>query len=147
MFVNLYVFWFDNLQVCETKVIFSAVKSSGDNFKGNITFDTLVINLGDGFDAGSGTFVVPTSGTYRLSFSSQSGFDKNDFTEVYVHKNGKTVLTIWDSNESEKGDANNVSYTWLINLTRGDRVNLSSENYLHADTRYQVTFTGELVHI
>ena len=82
-----------------------------------------------------------------MSFSGQSAFGKYDYTEVYVKKNESNIFRIWDSNEVEKGDANNVSYTWLMNLNRGDRVKLSSENYLYAVSDYHVTFTGELIHV
>ena len=94
---------------------------------------------------GSGTFVVPTSGTYRLSFSATSAFRKYDYTYVYVQKNGCTQFYIWDSNQ--KDDANNLSYTWMMYLSRSDRVSLYSENHLYADSESPVTFTGELVHI
>ena len=120
----------------------------GGNFKGDITYDRLEVSIGGGFDIRSGVFVVPTSGTYRLSFSGQSGAGKYEFTKVLVKKNGADVFAIWDSNEAEKADANNISYTWLMNLTQGDRVNLSSENHLNAKNyRYHLTFTGELIHI
>ena len=135
----------------ETKVIFSAVKTrtgnSWGNFKGPITFDNLAINLGEGFDARSGIFTVPTSGTYRFSFSAQSALGKNQFTEVYVKKNGENVLKIWDSNEAEKADANNISYTWMMNLSENDKINLDSVNYLWAHSENPVTFTGELIYI
>ena len=131
----------------ETKVIFSAVKASGGNFKGDITYDRLDVSIGGGFDIGSGVFVVPTSGTYRLSFSGQSGLHKYEYTHVNVKKNGSDVFAIWDSNEAEKADANNISYTWMMNLSQGDRVNLSSNNHLNAASRYPLTFTGELIHI
>merc|ERR1712004_688905 len=115
------------LTVLETKVIFSAVKNSAGNFKGDITYDRLDVSIGGGFDIGSGVFVVPTAGVYRLSFSAQSGAGKYDHTTVRVKKNGSRILTIWDSNEED--DVNNISYTWVMNLTRGDRVNLYSDNH------------------
>ena len=131
----------------ETKVIFSAVKTSGYNFKGPITYNTLAINLGEGFDATSGIFTVPTSGTYRFSFSAQSGSGKYEPTEVWVKKNGKNIFRICDSNDAEKADANNISYTWMMNLSENDRINLDSVNYLWAYSANPVTFTGELIHI
>ena len=124
------------------------MKRSGGNFKGDITYDRLDVNIGGGFDIRSGVFVVPTSGTYRLSFSGQSGLHKYEYTHVNVKKNGSDVFAIWDSNEAEKADANNISYTWMMNLSQGDRVNLSSNNHLNAKNyRYLLTFTGELIHI
>ena len=115
------------------------------NFKGPITYDNLVVNLGEGFDMGSGTFVVPTSGTYRLSFSGQSAYEKYDYTYVSVIKNGSKVFRIWDSNAAD--DINNLSYTWIMNLTMNDRVYLNSDNHLYASSDTPVTFTGELIHI
>ena len=118
------------------------------NFKGDITYDRLDINIGGGFDIDSGVFVVPTSGTYRLSFSGQSGAGKNEFTSVRVMKNGSRLFYIRDSNAAD--DANNLSYTWVMNLTQDDRVNLSSFNHLYASggiSVYPLTFTGELIHI
>ena len=120
------------------------MKRSGGNFKGDITYDRLDVNIGGGFDIRSGVFVVPTSGTYRLSFSGQSGLHKYEYTHVNVKKNGSDVFAIWDSNEGEKADANNISYTWMMNLSQGDRVNLSSYNHLNAKNyRYPLTFPGE----
>ena len=94
---------------------------------------------------GSGTFVVPTSGLYRLTFSGQSAYEKYDYTYVNVRKNGETVFLIWDSNAED--DLNNVSYTWMMNLTKNDRINLYSSNLLYVDSSTPVTFTGELIHI
>mgnify|MGYP001427044056 CR=1 FL=1 len=121
------------------------MKRSGGNFKGDITYDRLDVNIGGGFDIRSGVFVVPTSGTYRLSFSGQSGLHKYEYTHVNVKKNGSDVFAIWDSNEA--ADNNNLSYTWVMNLSQGDRVNLSSDNHLYADSINHLTFTGELIHI
>ena len=120
---------------------------TGGNFKGDITYDRLNVNIGGGFDIGSGVFIVPTSGTYRLSFSGQTGWNKNEFTNIHVKKNGSRIFYIFDSNEADKADANNLSYTWLMNLTQDDRVNLSSYNHLFADGERYLTFTGELIHI
>ena len=135
----------------DTKVIFSAVRTrtgnSWGNFKGPITFDNLAINLGEGFDATSGIFTVPTSGTYRFSFSAQSAYRKYGVTTVWVIKNGMEVFYIYDGNDAENGDANNISYTWMMNLSKNDRINLDSRNYLYARSYEPVTFTGELIHI
>ena len=132
----------------EIKVVFGAVKTSGGpNFRGDITFDNLVINLGNGFHAGSGTFTVPTSGTYRFSFSAQSGREKNQWSWVDVKKNGVKVFDIWDANKAENSELNNMAYTWLMNLTQSDIVTLYSSYDLYVDADTPVTFTGELIHI
>ena len=119
----------------------------GINFQGPITYDSLTINLGEGFDATSGIFTVPTSGTYRFSFSAQSASGIFDWTSVHVKKNGDTIFNIYDSNDAKNGDANNISYTWMMNLSENDRINLLSITQLYADSDNPVTFTGELIHI
>ena len=130
----------------ETKVIFSAVRTRRGNFWGAINYDILTINLGEGFDAGSGIFKVPTSGTYRFSFSAISGLFEYEGTVVGVKKNGEIIFVIRDSNEAEKADANNISYTWMMNLSENDRINLYSREFLWASSNSPVTFTGELIH-
>ena len=137
---------FQVLEIKGTKVIFSAVRDSGHNFRGSITYDHLDVNLGSGFNTGSGTFTVPTSGTYRFTFSAQSGYVKFEHTVVYVKKNQRTIFKIGDYNNAADGDLNNLSYTWLMNLTKNDRVKLSSLHHLLANSDYPVTFTGELLH-
>jgi len=134
------------LNVLDTKVIFSAVKNKGGNFQGNITYDNLVVNLGEGFDIGSGTFVVPTSGFYRLSFSTQTAYEKYDYTRLFVQNNGSTIYQIW-GNGNREDHLNNVAYTWIMNLSRSDRISLYSPTYLWAYADAPVTFTGELIHI
>ena len=130
----------------DTKVIFSAVRTRSGNFQGTITYDSLTINLGEGFDATSGIFIVPTSGTYRFSFSAQSALSKNTQTIVRVKKNGENVFYIRDLNNAEKADANNISYTWMMNLSKNDRINLDSVEDLYASSTSPVTFMGELIH-
>merc|ERR1712111_134561 len=114
-------------QALNTKVAFSAVKESpAGNFKGPITYEKLVINLGEGFDAGSGIFTAPYSGTYRFSFSAQSAVGNYDstltssYTNVEVKKNGSRILIIYDSNQAENADGNNISYTWMMTLREND---------------------------
>ena len=71
---NNFIAIFQVLETKATKVIFSAMKGpeSGTNFYGDITYDHLVLNLGNGFNIENGIFTVPISGTYRFSFAGQS---------------------------------------------------------------------------
>ena len=120
----------------------------GENFKGDITYNHLEVSIGGGFDIRSGVFVVPTSGTYRLSFSGQSALYKFERTDIYIRKNGSTIFRIFDNNDADKADGKNLSYVWLMTLSQGDRVNLSSKKYLFSQIGFcHLTFTGELIHI
>ena len=129
-------------------MIFNVEKKWGySGVTGDLTFGQVDINISDGFDGSSGIFTVPVSGIYKMSFSGQSGYDKIDFTFIGVYKNGFEMFGIVDSNEAEKADENNVSYTWIMRLVKGDELKLSSVNYLHASSHDPLTFTGELIHI
>ena len=136
-----------SFQILKTKVIYNAKKTEGFNVRGDLTFDRVDINIGDGFDGSSGIFTVPVSGIYKMSFSGQSGYNKFVATSIWVYKNGVLILDIWDSNDAEKADVNNVSYTWIMRLVKGDEVKLNSWHYLYANTYEPLTFTGELIHI
>ena len=138
-----------SFQILTTKVIFNAQKTEGGNgVKGYLTFDQVDINISDGFDGSSGIFKVPVTGIYKMSFSGQStSYGKIDITAIRVYKNGSIMFYIWDSNAAEKAYANNVSYTWIMRLVKGDELKLNSVNYLYAGTYEPLTFTGELIHI
>ena len=133
-------------------MIFNAQKAEGFNVKGFLTFDRVDINIGDGFNGSSGIFNVPVSGIYKLNFSGQSAYERNDVTRVKVYKNGSYILGIWDSNEGKHEmetthDGNNVSYTWIMKLVKGDKLKLYSKSNLYASSNRPLTFTGELIHI
>ena len=57
------------------------------------------------------------------------------------------MLRIYDSNAAIGGDGNNLSYTWMMKLAKGDELKLSSENYLHGTITFPITFIGNLIHI
>ena len=131
-----------------TKVIFNAQKTEGGNdVIGYLTFNRVDINIGDGFDGSSGIFKVPVTGIYKMSFSGQSAYGKIDWTYIRVDKNGFIKFYIYDGNDAEKGDENNVSYTWIMRLVKGDELKLNSWHYLYANSYEPLTFTGELIHI
>ena len=136
-----------SFQILNTRVIFNAQNNEWSNVKGDLTFNRVDINIGDGFDGSSGIFKVPVSGIYKMSFSGQSGYNKFVATSIWVYKNGDLMLDIWDSNDAEKADANNVSYTWIMRLVKGEDLKLYSYNYLNTGKYEPLTFTGELIHI
>mgnify|MGYP001190023501 FL=1 len=143
-----------SFQILNTKVIFNAKKTKGDSdVTGDLTFNQVDINIGAAFDGTA--FKVPISGIYKLSFSGQSASGKISYSQITVYCKAfygfgyinVPQLAINDGNDAEKGDGNNLSYTWMINLVQGDELTLKSTNYLHASSLYPLTFTGELIHI
>ena len=137
-----------SFQILNTKVVFNAQKTDNlGNVKGDLTFDRVDINIGDGFDGSSGIFKVPVTGIYKMNFSGQSADVFIDFTRIRVYKNGSLMFYIYDGNDAEKGDENNLSYTWIMRLAKGDELKLYSDNYLYAYSNEPLTFSGELIHI
>ena len=132
-----------SFQILNTRVIFNAQNNEWGNVKGDLTFNRVDINIGDGFDGSSGIFKVPLSGIYKMSFSGQSANGRFENTSIRVYKNGSYMFHIYDGNAAENAYANNVSYTWIMRLVEGDKVKLNSMNYLYP----YLTFTGELIHI
>ena len=136
-----------SLQVLNRKVIFNAQITQGeDDITGDLTFDHVSINIGVGFNGSLGVFKVPISGFYQMSFSGSSAKNTIIYSQIYVYNNDAEILRIYDSNEAIGGDGNNLSYTWMMKLSKGDKVRLSSENYLHATSTSPITFTGELIY-
>ena len=135
-----------SFQILNTKVVFNAQKTDNlGNVKGDLTFDRVDINIGDGFDGSSGIFKVPITGIYKMSFSGQSAHNRNiDYTNIAVYKNASLMFNIYDSNEP---DGNNVSYTWIMRLVKGEDLKMYSYNYLNTGKYEPLTFTGELIHI
>ena len=129
-------------------MIFNAKKTiGGNNFKGYLTFDRVDINIGDGLDGTSGIFKVPVTGIYKMSFSGQTAWNKISANQIHVIKNGSDMFYITDGNWGEKAGANNLSYTWIMKLVKGDELKLFSYRYLFASSTEPLTFTGELIHI
>ena len=111
-------------------------------------FDKIPINIGGGLDEIGRTFTAPVSGIYRLSFTGNSAtYNNAGNTRIEVRKNGAPILNIYDGNEAENSDANNVASTWLMNLSQNDEVTLHSDKNLYARSTNQLIFTGELIHI
>ena len=138
-------------QILNTKVIFSAQRTTWGNVQGDLHFNQVDINIGGGF--GGKIFTAPISGIYKMTFSGISGFNQfelymADFTSIIVKKNNQDMFYIFDGNENGKGeDQNNISYTWMLELIKGDEVKLWSDNYVFVSTISSLTFTGELIHI
>ena len=106
---------------------------------GNIGFDTVEINIGDGFHAG--VFTVPIDGIYRMTFSCSSSIE----ITVKLFKNGNYEMMIMEG--LELYNANIESSTWMMTLVKGDKLNLKSSNVIYADDKNPIILTGELIHI
>ena len=131
----------------QKKVIFSARKTSGDEFDGPITFDTINVNIGGGMQS-NGKFIAPESGTYGFTFSGVTVFEKSVTTYVMVHKDGNFHHYIYDGNV--KGVNNNINGSWMMKLAKGQVVHLDvtvGSLYVETSTAsiVPVIFTGNLL--
>ena len=138
---------FLSFQILNTKVIFNAQKTDGEDVTGFLTFDRVEINIGAGFDASSGIFRVPISGIYKMTFSGQTAYSEVQLTWIRVYKNRSETLHITDGNKAENAYGNNLSYVWMMTLVQGDELKLESAFYLYASSDEPLTFTGQLIHI
>ena len=127
------------LQNLNTKVIFEARRTTTLNGSGNIGFNKVEINIGDGFHAG--VFTVPIDGIYRMTFSCSSSIE----ITVKLFKNGNYEMMIMEG--LELYNANIESSTWMMTLVKGDKLNLKSSNLIYADDKNPLIFNGELIHI
>jgi len=86
------------------------------------------------------------SGLYTLTFSGQSGYGRYDTNIIKVKKNGEFIFNILDYNDADKGDINNMAYTWADTIQSGDTIELDvSSGHLFASSTLPLTFTGQLI--
>ena len=118
-----------------------------------ITFNHVLLNHGNGFDAESGTFAAPLSGYYSFHFDGrQSNYETTVTTDpsnaVYVYKNSQYMLKMKDSGPANS-DFQHLHFSFEEKLNRGDRINLKlyEDDWLWADTYYRISFSGELLYI
>ena len=133
-----------SFQDTTTKVFFAVTKTGGGNFEGAITFNNKDLDIGDGFDWDSGVVTVKNPGVYRFTFSGTSDFGLYDGTLIDVLKNDDSFFFFGDQNV--KGEGNNLSYVWMMELNQGDTVALHSTGHLFVNGWYPLIFTGELIY-
>ena len=91
-------------------------------------------------------FVAPYAGTYAFTFSASTAINKYGNFYMRVRKNGALDFEIHDRNGED--DANNVSYSWLTTLQRGDKIDFYIYSHsLRSHPLLPVTFTGQLIHM
>ena len=132
------------------KVLFRAMKTDGGKaFTGDIKFNDVTPNIGAAMNGPEGIFRAPVAGYYKFSFSASSGYKKYSGTYVYVIKNGRPELSIWDSDDGSGSDGINIGYTWKWHLNLEDTVKffVPRHFYLCADSVVPVTFIGELLNV
>ena len=125
------------------QVLVSAYKTTGGTFKGWITFDTVLENIGNALNGGSGVFTCPRSGTYFFTLTGESYSSTTAFY-VQIYVNGVVRMTLYDY---QSHNHNTFSMNIAEKLESGDQLQLKIENgHLHvpSNTR-RVYFNGFLL--
>ena len=132
------------------RIIFSAYKAEGRFFSGNVTYATLVENVGDGLDISTGVFTTPLSGLYMFSFSGRT-YNSNpegspgSWTKVGINVNGVQEFEIGCFTTELMNDEH-LSHTWLSHLQVNDKVSLKIlYGQMYSDSSFRITFSGYLV--
>lgn len=131
------------------RVAFSAMRN---NIMGNpespingrqiVTFDHVRVNVGNGFDMESSTFVAPVSGVYSLSFQVYRLFNKNPLT-VVLSVNDSPQLSGFANGKTGNYEA--AHNNGLFHLRERDRVNVQvSLGNLDGGWKFS-TFSGHLI--
>ena len=125
-------------------VAFRVVRTIPVTLRVQITFDIILVNEGNAWNASTNEFIVPYDGIYLFSFSGGIRFQKAPYIELYVSETLVRRATGGLSQYFNSG-VDILSKTCVLSLEAKDRVlvALNINNYLHSDpTNYQIAFTG-----
>ena len=136
----------------ESMIVFSAYirnttkyYDSGDYING---FDEFLANYGSSLDLASGIFTTPQPGIYEFSFAMFHSW-KSD-ARIQVWKNDVQELTFWSYANSDSGNDDTLSATWLMTLQKSDRIKLkaygpSGSYVFQCDSDHNCVFNGKYI--
>ena len=117
--MNLFVFfiWEERRKVAFLAVMESTVSLAALQ---TVVFDSVVTNVGNGYNAGDGIFAADYSGLYQFSASIMAGQGGEVWT--YISLNEKRVAMIYDRASDQRHDQG--ANTVILQLQKGDRVSV-----------------------
>uniref|UniRef100_A0A8C2Q3J0 Cerebellin 18 n=1 Tax=Cyprinus carpio TaxID=7962 RepID=A0A8C2Q3J0_CYPCA len=115
----------------------------------SISYQSVSLNQGNGYNPALGTFTAPHAGLYSFSFTAYSNVGSAGqrlYQKMQLMKNGQLIASSWEDNREDSEDSS--SQTVLLQLRRGCQVyvELMSGRQLCGDTQGQNTFSGYLVY-
>ena len=115
---------------------------------GDIGYNVIETNFGNGLNPTYGIFKAPKSGLYEFHFSGQTS-DQGDgsITSIKVLLNSYNQFYIWDSGVRDGVTDNNLSYSWYFHMYQGDEIKLSLNDgdVLYVDNAARLYFSGKLI--
>ena len=139
----------------DVSVYFSAYLDSGgyigsDSEDFPITYNNVLLNHGNGFDAERGTFTAPLSGIYSFRFDGRQSYHGNtgEANRVRAYKNYFYFLGMYDSG-LEYGQIQHLHFSFEEKLNIGDTIDLRlyPDDWLYADSNHRISFSGELLYV
>lgn len=97
----------------------SVLRSDSDS---TLTYDTLSLNVGGGFDASSGTFTAPSNGIYAF-MAKETSSDSRALAELVLKRNDADVIFMTPSASAENAKETKSSSV-VVQLDKGDRVQI-----------------------
>ena len=83
-----------------------------------IVFDSLISNIGSGYDVQTGTFIAPVPGTYQF-FTTIMSENSNDYIETEIVKNGSQLVELYSGGSTGHDSSSNMV---IVYLQKGDHV-------------------------
>ena len=129
-------------------VAFMAAKTAVQTdaaFEDVITFDTVVTNVGSGYDTTTSTFTAPYDGVYRLSAVVLSDSGTTTGVAPMIYKNGATTMI---SSYTDGEELEQATVLATLSLTQGDEitiVNGRDDDDIYGGANYHTYFEGSLL--
>ena len=130
------------------RIIFSAYRKCTNSnplrcggISGDVTYNALVENVGNGLNKNNGVFTCPRSGLYMFSFSGTTyASDNYNGMAVRVYINGVEDFLIQNT-DIEHWE--HISHSWLSHLNVNDRVNLRiTAGKMYDSSNMKIHFNG-----
>ena len=105
-----------------------------------IPYDAFAVNVGGGMDLSSGVFTAPRDGYYFFSFMGDDN-SETEYAFVFLRKNGSIVAI----GVAYNMDHNTVAMSSILQLAKGDEVDVGLDGSLFSSSLGYIHFTGHLL--
>ncbi|XP_051966446.1 complement C1q-like protein 2 [Xyrauchen texanus] len=114
----------------------------------SISYQSVSLNQGSGYNPALGTFTAPRAGLYSFAFTAYSKVGDVDrlYQKLQLMKDGQLIASSWEDNREDSEDSSTQMV--LLQLRRGSQVyvELQSGRQLCGDTQSYNTFSGYLIY-